>query len=89
MSEGLLWQFFHKCHVKLYSAKLMLSLSYINFSGLEGILDGHYTMCTVVGKISIPDIFVRKGRLVIQTKDKRDHPKCYYQQVQKSGPVMV
>ncbi len=45
--------------------------------------------CTVVRWISISGIFGRNGRRVLRTKEEKDHPDCYQQQVQKPGSVMV
>ncbi len=33
--------------------------------------------------------FGRNGRRVLRTKEEKDHPDCYQQQVQKPGSVMV
>ncbi len=51
----------------------------------------HHTVetCTVVRWISISGIFGRNGRRVLRTKEEKDHPDCYQQQVQKPGSVMV
>ncbi len=51
----------------------------------------HHTVetCTVVRWISISGIFLRNGRRVLRTKEEKDHPDCYQQQVQKPGSVMV
>ena len=51
----------------------------------------HHTvkMCIVVRLISITGLFGRNGHCVHRTKEEKDQPDCYQQQVQKPGSVMV
>ncbi len=59
--------------------------------GLGGIWDGpsHSGNVYVVRWIRIQVFFGRNGRRVLRTKEEKDHPDCYQQQVQKPGSVMV
>ncbi len=70
---------------------LTVSRSAVDFSGSEASGMDHHTVetCTVVRWISISGIFGRNGRRVLRTKEEKDHPDCYQQQVQKPGSVMV
>ncbi len=71
---------------------LTVSRSAVDFSGLGGICDGpsHSGNRVLWSDESVFQVFFgRNGRRVIRTKEEKDHPDCYQQQVQKPGSVMV
>ncbi len=71
---------------------LTVSRSAVDFSGLGGIWDGpsHSGNVILWSDESVFQVFFgRNGRRVLRTKEEKDHPDCYQQQVQKPGSVMV
>ncbi len=74
------------------SPMLTVSRSAVDFSGLGGIWDGpsHSGKRVLWSDESVFQVFFgRNGRRVLRTKEEKDHPDCYQQQVQKPGSVMV
>ncbi len=96
LSSTTIRSYIHKCQLKLYCAKRK---PYVNSGpeapstslGSEASGMDHHTVetCTVVRWISSSCIFWENGRRVLRTKEEKDHPDCYQQQVQKPGSVMV
>ncbi len=71
---------------------LTVSRSAVDFSGLGGIWDGpSHSGNVYCGQMNqyFRYFFGRNGRRVLRTKEEKDHPDCYQQQVQKPGSVMV
>ncbi len=71
---------------------LTVSRSAADFSGLGGIWDGpSHSGNVYCGQMNqyFRYFFGRNGRRVLRTKEEKDHPDCYQQQVQKPGSVMV
>ncbi len=71
---------------------LTVSRSAVDFSGLGGIWDGpSHSGNVYCGQMNqyFRYFFGRNGRRVLRTKEEKNHPDCYQQQVQKPGSVMV
>ncbi len=71
---------------------LTVSRSTVDFSGLGGFWDGpSHSGNVCCGQMNqyFRYFFGRNGRRVLRTKEEKDHPDCYQQQVQKPGSVMV
>ncbi len=71
---------------------LTVSRSAVDFSGLGGIWDGpSHSGNVYCGQMNqyFRYFFGRNGHRVLRTKEEKDHPDCYQQQVQKPGSVMV
>ncbi len=70
---------------------LTVSRSAVDFSGLGGIWDGpSHSGNVYCGQMNqYFRYFWEEWRRVLRTKEEKDHPDCYQQQVQKPGSVMV
>ncbi len=105
MGSGLLWQTFvtyqirsyiHKCQLKLYCAKRK---PYVNSVQKRrrllwarrhlGWTITQWKRVLWSDESVFQVCFGRNGRRVLRTKEEKDHPDCYQQQVQKPGSVMV
>ncbi len=96
LSSTTIRSYIHKCQLKLYCAKRKPYVnsvqSAVDFSGLGGIWDGpSHSGNVYCGQMNqyFRYFFERNGRRVLRTKEEKDHPDCYQQQVQKPGSVMV
>ena len=67
---------------------LTVSRSAVKFFGLRAIWVDHHTVLWS-DKSVFQVFFGRNGRRVLRTKEEKDHPDCYQQQVQKPVSVMV
>ncbi len=105
MGSGLLWQplssttirsYIHKCQLKLYCAKRK---PYVNSVQKRrrllwarrhlGWTITQWKRVLWSDESVFQVLFGRNGRRVLRTKEEKDHPDCYQQQVQKPGSVMV
>ena len=66
---------------------LTVSRSTVDFSGLGGITQWKHVLW--LDKSVCQVFFGRNGCRVLRTKEEKDHPDSYQQQVQKPGSVMV
>ncbi len=96
LSSTTIRSYIHKCQLNCTVPKgspmLTVSRSAVDFSGLGGIWDGpsHSGNVVLWSDESVFQVFFgRNGCRVLRTKEEKDHPGCYQQQVQKPGSVMV
>ncbi len=104
MGSGLLWQplssttirsYIHKCQLKLYCAKRKPYVNSVQKRRRLLWARRHLGWTITQWKRvlwsdeSVFQVFFgRNGRRVLRTKEEKDHPDCYQQQVQKPGSVM-
>ncbi len=96
LSSTTIRSYIHKCQLKLYCAKrkpyvnsvqkrcrLLWARRHLGWtiSQWKRVLWSDESVFQV--------FFGRNGRRVLRTKEEKDHPDCYQQQVQKPGSVMV
>ncbi len=96
LSSTTIRSYIHKCQLKLYCAKRK---PYVNSVQKRRRLlwDRRHLGWTITqwkrvlwSDESVFQVFFgRNGRRVLWTKEEKDHPDCYQQQVQKPGSVMV
>ncbi len=96
LSSTTICSYIHKCQLKLYCAKrkpyvnsvqkrrrLLWSRRHLGWT----ITQWKRVLWSDESVFQV--FFGRNGRRVLRTKEEKDHPHCYQQQVQKPGSVMV
>ncbi len=96
LSSTTIRSYIHKCQLKLYCAKRKPYVNSVQkrrrLLWARRHLGWTITQwkCVLWSDESVFQVFFgRNGRRVLRTKEEKDHPDCYQQQVQKPGSVMV
>ncbi len=96
MSSTTIRSYIHKCQLKLYCAKRKPYVNSVQKRRRLLWARRHLGWTITQWKRvlwsdeSVFQVFFgRNGRRVLRTKEEKDHPDCYQQQVQKPGSVMV
>ncbi len=96
LSSTTIHSYIHKCQLKLYCAKRKPYVNSVQKRRRLLWARRHLGWTITQWKPvlwsdeSVFQVFFgRNGRHVLRTKEEKDHPDCYQQQVQKPGPLMV
>ncbi len=96
LSSTTIRSYIHKCQLKLYCAKRKPYVNSVQKRRRLLWARRHLGWTITQWKRvlwsdeSVFQVFFgRNGRRVLRTKEEKDHPDCYQQQVQKPGSVMV
>ncbi len=96
LSSTTICSYIHKCQLKLYCAKRKPYVNSVQKRRRLLWARRHLGWTITQWKRvlwsdeSVFQVFFgRNGRRVLRTKEEKDHPDCYQQQVQKPGSVMV
>ncbi len=96
LSSTTIRSYIHKCQLKLYGAKRKPYVNSVQ-KRRQLLWARRHLGWTITqwkrvlwSNESVFQVFFgRNGRRVLRTKEEKDHPDCYQQQVQKPGSVMV